>query len=620
MDRVTVYPGQVPKETDLLSAQQYAMVGLAEFCFTVLGSPTLVDAFTCTPTSPASLNVLINPGNIYQMENLEATTWSSLPADTAHTVMKQGILLDPVSLAITPPATFGYSQVYLLEVQYQDIDANPVVLPYYNAANPAVPFAGSGDLGAAQNTARKGAVGVQLKAGIPAPTGSQTTPGADPGWTGIYTITVANGASTIIAANIARITTAPYLATLGHLPQIPNGVQNWQWSYTADSGTTNAWVGAVAPLPLGLTPGLSIRIKVANAITGATTFNLNSLGAIAVHRANGAALQSGDVNANMVVDLVYDGSAWQVVNFEGFTSSTTNNNTYLFSIPYCVDASTTPNQINAPFTPQITALHPGTTIEVKVANTNTGDTHIAVNQLSNVQIVDKFGNALASQAVAQGEVVLLIYDGTHFQIVNGSGGGTGNGALFINGQSYTVHGTYTFTVPAGIYSLWVRVVGAGGSFNNLGDEGADIRNLHDDPGGGAGGYAEGIVAVTPGQQIPVTVGLAGSIADTRAQTVTGGSSSFGAFLSATGGVGGVDQINDSAAGLGNVLGGTGTGGSIINFSGGVGMFHGRGGAGVFGRFPASGAGAQGTIGTSGNQNAPGQGSNAGTDGAVIIVW
>src|SRR5690348_7113166 len=114
MDRKTIFPGQVPQETDLLSAQQYAMIGLAEFCFTVLGSPTLVDAFTCTPTTPASLNVNLNPGNIYQMEDLEATAWSSLAADTAHTIMKQGILLDPVTLAITPPATFGYSQVYLI--------------------------------------------------------------------------------------------------------------------------------------------------------------------------------------------------------------------------------------------------------------------------------------------------------------------------------------------------------------------------------------------------------------------------------------------------------------------------------------------------------------------------
>jgi hypothetical protein len=160
MDRETIYSGQVPRTLDLLMAQQNTMVGIAKLAEAVFGTPTLVDGFTCTPTTPASLNVLLTGGAIYQVENLEATTWSAVAADTSHSIVKQGIMLDAATLGITPPGTVGYSQVYLIEVQYADSDTGSTVLPYYNASNPAAPYSGPGNAGTAQNTVRKGIVAV----------------------------------------------------------------------------------------------------------------------------------------------------------------------------------------------------------------------------------------------------------------------------------------------------------------------------------------------------------------------------------------------------------------------------------------------------------------------------
>ncbi|SHG92374.1 hypothetical protein [Bradyrhizobium erythrophlei] len=417
MDRQTIYAGQIPLETDQLKQSQNAMVGLAKLASAVLGSTTIVNAFTVTPTVPASLNVIVTPGEIYQLENLEASAWSSLSPDT-HTILKQGVILDPVTLGITPPTTVGYSQVFLIEVQYQDLDTGSTVLPYFNANVPTVPFSGPGNAGSAQNTVRKGVASVQIKAGLAAPSGTQTAPTADAGWTGIYLVTVANGATTITSGNITPVSGAPFIPVT--LPQVPAGVQSGQWLYGTDTGGVNAMVANVTPVPTTLTPGMTVHIRAANSNTGATTFNLNGLGASAVHRANGAALSAGDINAGMVVELIWDGSSWQIANYFGFTSSTVNNNTYTLSIPYAADSSGVANSIVVAPNPALTALTAGNELMVKLANTNTGATTITVNSLAAVSVVNPNGSALTAGQIVAGEMLWLLYDGTHFQVCNPS--------------------------------------------------------------------------------------------------------------------------------------------------------------------------------------------------------
>src|SRR5258708_40049182 len=106
------------------------MVALAKLAAGVLGQTTIVNAFTCAPTTPASLSVLLTPGEIAQLEHLEQTTSSSLPADLAHTILKQGIQLNTATFGIPPPATTVFSQVFVIEVQYQDLDSGLFTLAY----------------------------------------------------------------------------------------------------------------------------------------------------------------------------------------------------------------------------------------------------------------------------------------------------------------------------------------------------------------------------------------------------------------------------------------------------------------------------------------------------------
>lgn len=139
-------------------------------------------------------------------------------------------------------------------------------------------------------------------------------------------------------------------------------------------------------------------------------------------------------------------------------------------------------------------------------------------------------------------------------VVSGSSGGaaavTGTNMFsgtFGGGNVMTYGVTGTFTIPAEVTSLRVRLWGGGGG-------GADTDSQ---TGGGGGGFAIKTLTVTPGAVFAVTVGAGG------ARNSSGGTSSFGSDVSATGGGGAGDTT------VGNHNGGTGVGGDI-NATGGFG--------------------------------------------------
>ena len=155
----------------------------------------------------------------------------------------------------------------------------------------------------------------------------------------------------------------------------------------------------------------------------------------------------------------------------------------------------------------------------------------------------------------------------------------------------------TFTVPAGVDKIKVTVVGGGGNGASAGG------------GGGGGGtciiYATGLTA---GGTVAVTVGAAG------------GTSSFGTYCTATGGI--------SSAGINGGAGGIGTGsGTAINFTGSGGGGGGTGsGFSVYGVGGSSslGGGGYGNInaagGAGGNYGGGGGGGAAGSQGIVILEY
>lgn len=247
MDRNIVYPGSIPLDTDLLETNRHAMVALGALMRAVLGTDPVADGLAVVPTVPASLAVLVNPGSLTALATVDGTAYGSLAADTASALVKMGVNLEPTQFTVPVPASAGHSATHLIEAAFQEVDADPVVLPYYNAANPAQPYLGPGNTGVAQNTRRLQRVQLQLKPGTPAATGTQVAPAVDAGWIGLATVTVAQGQTTITAAHIAPLVTAP---TLGfRLPELRPGFATMQGfaasgSFVVPQGVTRLRVRA----------------------------------------------------------------------------------------------------------------------------------------------------------------------------------------------------------------------------------------------------------------------------------------------------------------------------------------------------------------------------------------
>lgn len=116
--------------------------------------------------------------------------------------------------------------------------------------------------------------------------------------------------------------------------------QSNQASYAADVGTTNALVASLSPAPAALSSGMSIRIHVAANNTGASTLNLNGLGALPINGLAGAALQGGELKAGVVASFILsdDKSTWILTGCE-FGAAQLGASSYLETIPSAADNS-----------------------------------------------------------------------------------------------------------------------------------------------------------------------------------------------------------------------------------------------------------------------------------------
>ena len=193
---------------------------------------------------------------------------------------------------------------------------------------------------------------------------------------------------------------------------------------------------------------------------------------------------------------------------------------------------------------------------------------------------------------------------------------------FSQSQTFTTSGT--FNVPAGLTSVTVQAWGAGGG-------GAARRTTSDGGGGGGGGgFRGGVLNVSPGNTITITIGAGGNGATTDGANGTNGTNTIVTHTSGTitsnGGNGGV-----SSTGVGGTGGGgsfTGTVGSQISRSGGNGgngdNNEGGGGGGAAGTTANGGNGTNASTcdcapagGNGGNNNGnggSGNGGNGGNDG------
>ncbi|MBR3600452.1 MAG: hypothetical protein IKL53_11330 [Lachnospiraceae bacterium] len=145
-------------------------------------------------------------------------------------------------------------------------------------------------------------------------------------------------------------------------------------------------------------------------------------------------------------------------------------------------------------------------------------------------------------------------------------GAGGNGSSGGNYElvTHVIETNQTFVMPEGVKDnqVYVRIFGGGGG----GSKFVNSQNNYKAAGGGGGWMNNGYVNLGTGSRIDIIIGLGGSINN------SGGTTTFGTYLSAAGGGGGYGSIGGS--------GGAG-GGSWYN-NGGIGYQFGGGGGGEFG--------------------------------------
>ena len=230
MDRLIVYPGAIPLDTDLLNIQRNAMVALGYGLQAALGSSVVFDGLIATPG--AGMTIEVGPGCIVSMGDVDATAFGSLAADTT-SLMRIGINRGTTQLTLTAPTTAATDQKWLIVAQLSELDADPVVLPYFNAATPTIPWSGPSGSGGVQPTQRQQSVALQMIPGVPAATGAAATPALSGGWIPLYVVSVSSGMTSVPAANITLATGAPIIPF--KLPQLRPGFS--QFSVYSGPGT-----------------------------------------------------------------------------------------------------------------------------------------------------------------------------------------------------------------------------------------------------------------------------------------------------------------------------------------------------------------------------------------------
>lgn len=122
---------------------------------------------------------------------------------------------------------------------------------------------------------------------------------------------------------------------------------------------------------------------------------------------------------------------------------------------------------------------------------------------------------------------------------------SGQSGLFTRGRRVycNPHNAQSFIVPDGVTKIFAFAIGAGGG--GYGDRGSASNETY--TGGAGGGYASGIISVSPGASITCTIGEGGEGRSYNFNTAAaGGTTSFGSYLTANGGGGGTSHSSYSS--------------------------------------------------------------------------
>lgn len=177
-------------------------------------------------------------------------------------------------------------------------------------------------------------------------------------------------------------------------------LRQFQW-LTGMGGTGDAITGGTTPaLTSSYTIGQVVRFFPTAVNTGAVTLNVNSVGAVAVTKCGGIALNAGDIQSGTVVSCIYNGTSWDLLDEPvhwGYLAGVAGTNTITATGP-------------------VNDLAAGQMFIFVPANTNTGAVTIDIGPgAKDIKRPDL--TALKGGELVATQEAVIVYDGTQFQLM-----------------------------------------------------------------------------------------------------------------------------------------------------------------------------------------------------------
>lgn len=193
MDRAIVYAGSIPLDTDLLRAGRYTKAAFGNLASMLYGPNVMAASGLGYSASSSDLSLTVEVGSILAPGVMDATSLGGngggLAADTTALTCQY---ISTTSQTVTLP---GSGNTYTVYAVCSEQDADPTVLPFFNASNPSQTQAGIQNDGGALPVRRAGVISLVAAANPPsAPTGGCVV--------ALYTIAVPQGASSLSGVTV----------------------------------------------------------------------------------------------------------------------------------------------------------------------------------------------------------------------------------------------------------------------------------------------------------------------------------------------------------------------------------------------------------------------------------
>lgn len=394
-------------------------------------------------------------------------------------------------------------------------------------------------------------------------------------------------------------------------------VQNSFGSFLTVSGTDTI-TATVSPSLTAYASGQMFAFVAANTNTGAVTINISSLGAKAITKNGNTALVAGDLTANYLFVVVYDGTQFQVVG----VSATTFTNLTISGVLTLSGAGV-----------QMTSSGTGAW---KMPVGTTAQRPTGADGLMRKNSTTGFPEWYDPTSAAwiqfnQGPS----YSGSYLAVAGGgggggyAGGGGGAGGLISNTYTFASGTAYTIIIGSGgVSAPSYPTVGGSGVNTTISGIGATAvgggggtglsAGAATSGGSGGGGAYSGNTAGASGTSGQGYAGGAGNGTGNYGGGGGGGAGAVGGTTSVGGGNGGIG-VSSSISGSATYYAGGGGGGSITAPGPAGTGGSGGGGAGSIGNSTNGTAGSANTGGGGGGSGGNGNAANGGS-GIVIISY